>query len=92
MDLYDRLTRLAASEERKPDDSLPDPSEVAFSASETEWMYELWTFWRALGRPPNVSTLMKEIVANGGVVTGLLQLESMYAKVKQQLENQNPKK
>ena len=85
--------RLAASEKRKPDDSLPDPAEVDFSVSETEFIYELWTLWKAMGRPPQVSVLINELSSGyGGVITKLLQLESMYDKTKLQLENQNPKK
>ena len=83
---------LAREEKRKPDDSLPDPSELDLTESEVEWGYQLWGIWRALGKPPNVSTLMREIAGGyGGVITMLLRLESIYDKTKQQLENQNPK-
>jgi len=82
----------AISEKRKPDTSLPDPSELGMSASETEWAYEFWLQWRALGKPPQVSMLMKEISGGyGGVITLLLQLESLYAKVQQQIEDQHGK-
>ena len=85
--------RLATEERKKPDSSLPDPSELGFSASEAEWVYEMWVRWRALGKPPQVSTLMKEIAGGyGGVISALLQLESLYEKTKQQLDEQNPKK
>ena len=80
---------LAISEKRKPDNSLPDPSELGFSVSETEWAYELWTQWRALGKPPNVSVLMNEIADGyGGVITMLLEMESLYDKTQQQIEDQ----
>ena len=85
--------RLAVEEQKKPDDSLPDPSEVAFSASETEMFYELWSIWHALGKPPNISTLANELASgHGALISGLLQMETLYARVKQQLENQKPKK
>ena len=87
------MQRLAAEEDRTPDSNLPDPSSWGISASETEWAYELWTQWRALGKPPNVSVLVNEIVGGyGGVITLLLELESIYAKTKQQLDEQKPKK
>jgi hypothetical protein len=90
--LYDRMQHLAVEEKRTPDSSLPDPSTWGISASETEWAYELWAQWRALGKPPNVSVLVNEIVNGyGGVITLLLELESIYAKTKQQLEEQSPK-
>lgn len=86
------MQKLAIEEERTPDSSLPDPSTWGISASETEWAYELWAQWRALGKPPNVSVLVNEIVNGyGGVITLLLELESVYAKTKQQLEDQKPK-
>jgi len=85
--------RLAIEEKRKPDSGLPEPSEVGFSASETEWMYELWTLWRALDKPPNISVLAREIIdGHGGLIAGLLEIESLFAKTRQQLEEQEPKK
>ena len=85
--------RLAIEEKRKPDTSLPDPSDLGFSASETEMLYELWSIWKALGRPPNISILIDELVrGHGGVIAGLLQMDTLYAKTQQQLEDQNPKK
>jgi hypothetical protein len=90
--LYDRMQRLSVEENKTPDSSLPDPSEWGISASETEWAYDLWVQWRALGKPPNVSVLVNEIASGyGGVITLLLELESIYAKTKQQLEEQKPK-
>jgi hypothetical protein len=87
------MQQLAVEEERTPDSSLPDPSTWGISASETEWAYELWTQWRALGKPPNVSVLVNEIVGGyGGVITLLLELESIYGRVRQQLNEQKPKK
>jgi len=66
---------------------------VGFSASETEWMWDLWTIWKALGKPPNVSVLAKEIIdGHGGLIAGLLEMESLFAKTRQQLDEQNPKK
>jgi hypothetical protein len=86
------MQKLAIEEKKTPDSSLPDPSEWGISASETEWAYELWVQWRALGKPPNVSVLVNEIVGGyGGVITMLLELESIYAKTKQQIEDQQPK-
>jgi hypothetical protein len=85
--------RLAIQEKKTPDSSLPDPSKVGLSASETEWMYELWVLWRALDKPSNVSVLAKEIIdGHGGLIAGLLEIESLFAKTRQQLEEQNPKK
>lgn len=56
-------------------------------------IYNLWLEWRALGKPPQVSTLVKEITSGyGGLITALLKMESWYEKVKQQIENQSPKK
>jgi len=79
-------------EKKTPDSSLPDPSNLGFSVSEMEWGYELWLRWRALGRPPQVSTLMKEISEGyGGVISLLLEMESLYSKTKQQIEEQQPK-
>ncbi len=93
MSLYDRMMKLAVEERRKPDSSLPDPSEVGLTPSEVEWGYELWSMWKALNRPPQVSVLMRELANGyGGVITMLLQLESIYEKTRQQLEEQNPKK
>jgi hypothetical protein len=86
------MQRLSVEENKTPDSSLPDPSEWGISASETEWAYDLWVQWRALGKPPNVSVLVNEIASGyGGVITLLLELESIYAKTKQQLEEQKPK-
>lgn len=91
--LYDRMMQLAINEKRKPDNSLPDPSELGLSPSEVEMGYELWTRWKALGRPPQVSVLVNEIANGyGGVINLLLQLESIYDKTKQQLEEQKPTK
>ena len=85
------MQRLAVEEKRTPDSSLPDPSELGFSVSEMEWGYELWLRWRALGKPPQVSTLMKEISEGyGGVISMLLEMESLYSRTKQQLEEQSP--
>ena len=85
------MRNLAINERRKPDNSLPDPSSLGFAASETEWGYELWALWRALGKPPQVSVLMKEISEGyGGVIAMMLEMESLYDKTKQQLEEQNP--
>ena len=85
------MQKLAVEEKRTPDSSLPDPSKWGISASETEWAYDLWAQWRTLGKPPNVSVLVNEIVNGyGGVITLLLELESIYSKTKQQLEEQNP--
>jgi hypothetical protein len=79
-------------EKKTPDTSLPDPAAVGFSASEMEWGYELWLRWRALGKPPQISGLMKEISEGyGGVISMLLEMESLYAKMKQQLEGEKPK-
>lgn len=86
------MMALAVAEEKTPDDSLPDPSELGFSASEAEWVYVLWTQWRALGKPPQVSTLMKEIADGyGGVIAGLLEMESLFNKAKLQIENKKPR-
>jgi hypothetical protein len=92
--LYNRLIRLAAEERKTPSDSLPDPSEVGFSASETEWMWDLFVMWTALGEPPQVSVLVNEIISGyGGIIAGLLEMKSLYAKVKQKTNNeQNSKK
>jgi hypothetical protein len=84
--------RLAIEEKKTPDDSLPDPSEVGFSASDTEMIYNLWVVWRALGKPPNISMLIKELIDYEGVIGGLLEMESLYARVQRQFESQNPKK
>lgn len=93
MGLYDRMMKLAVEERRKTDSSLPDPLELGLLPSEVEWGYELWATWKALGRPPQVSALMREIASGyGGVIAMLLQLESIYEKTRQQLEEQNPKK
>jgi len=84
---------LAISERKTQDDSLPDPSELKLSPSEVEWGFELWSLWKALDRPPQVSVLMDELARGyGGVITMLLQLESIYDKTKRQIENQNPTK
>lgn len=83
--------RLAIEEKRKPDNSLPDPSELGISASEVEWIYNLWSTWRALGRPPQVSVLMREMAGGyGSVISLLLQMESLFAKTQQQLEESEP--
>ena len=85
------MIAMAVNEKKTPDDSLPDPSELGFSESELEWIYQLWLQWRSLGRPPQISILMKEFTDGyGGVIAGLLQMESIYARVKQQMENQSP--
>ena len=87
------MRALVIEEKRKPDNSLPDPAELAFSPNETKWGYELWTQWRALGKPPQVSVLMGEIANGyGGVITMLLEMESLYAKTQQQIDDQNPTK
>lgn len=92
LDLYDRIDRLVQEEKKTPDNSLPDPSSLGFSVSEMEWGYELWLRWRALGKPPQVSILMREISEGyGGVISLLLEIESLYAKTKRQLEEQLPK-
>jgi len=84
---------LAISERKTQDDSLPDPSELKLSPSEVEMGYELWSIWRALNRPPHISELMTEIAnGHGGMITLMLQLESIYDKTKRQIENQNPTK
>ena len=86
------MQKLAKEEQKTPDSSLPDPSTWGIAASETEWAYDLWVQWRALGKPPNVSVLINEITNGyGGVITLLLELESIYAKTKQQIEEQKPK-
>jgi len=86
------MQALVIEEKKTPDTSLPDPSSVGFSVSEMEWGYELWLRWRALGKPPQVSMLMKEISDGyGGVISMLLEMESLYSKTKQQLEEQEPK-
>ena len=80
-------------EKRKPDNSLPDPALLGFTASETEWFWDLWVKWTALGEPPQVSVLVQEIISGyGGIIAGLLEMKSLYAKTKQQLDEQNPKK
>jgi hypothetical protein len=72
---------------------LPDPSEVGFSASETEWMYEFWIKWRAMGKPSDVSKLAQELATgHGALISGLLQMDSLYGRIQQQLKNQEPKK
>jgi hypothetical protein len=56
-------------------------------------MYSLWTIWRALGKPSDISRLVNELATgHGALISGLLEMESLYASVKQQLENQNPAK
>jgi len=86
------MQSLVVEENKTPDTSLPDPSAVGFSASEMDWGYELWLRWRALGKPPQVSVLMKEISEGyGGVISMLLEMESLYAKTKQQVEEKLPK-
>ena len=85
--------KLAVDEKRKPDTNLPDPLELGLLPSEMEWGFELWSFWKALGRPPQVSVLMTELINGyGGVINLLLQLETIYEKTKQQLDEQTPKK
>lgn len=87
------MQKLAQEEWRKSDNSLPDPLELGLLPSEIEWGYELWSIWKALNKPPQVSVLMNEIANGyGGVITMLLQLESIYEKTRRQLEEQNPKK
>ena len=87
------MRRLAVEEDRTPDSNLPDPSTLGISASEAEWAYDLWVQWRALGKPPNVSVLVNEIVGGyGGVISLLLELESIYGRTKKQLDEQKPKK
>jgi len=84
---------LAINERKTQDNSLPDPSELKLSPSEVEMGYELWCIWRALDKPPNISVLIKEIAHGyGGMISLMLQLESLYAKTKRQLEEQSPKK
>jgi len=86
------MQKLAQEEQKTPDNSLPDPSKWEVSASETEWAYDLWVQWRALGKPPNVSVLVNEIAGGyGGVITLLLEMESIYSKTKQQIEGEKPK-
>jgi hypothetical protein len=71
---------------------LPDPDQLGLTASETEWAYELWTIWRAMGKPPNVSALMQDLARGyGGAIAMLLELESIYAKHKLQIEERKPK-
>ncbi len=87
------MMRLAIEEERTPDDSLPDPAELPFTASETEWLTDLWLQWRALGKPPQISVLMKEITDGyGGIIAAMLKMESLYGKARLQLENRKPKR
>ena len=54
-------------------------------------MWDLWTKWTALGEPPQVSVLVNEITQGyGGIIAGLLEMKSLYARTKKQLEEQNP--
>ena len=56
-----------------------------------EWLYELWTIWRATEKRYLPSQLIPELMSgHGRILTGLFDMESLYAKVQAQLKGQKP--
>jgi hypothetical protein len=77
-----RLLNLAIREGQS-DDTLPDPEFLSFALDEIDFIYEVWTLWAATGKKFLPSQLIPEMQAGyGRILTGVLEMESYYEKVK----------
>lgn len=82
---------LAKREGSTPDDSLPDPENLSFASDELEFAYDLWAIWSATDKRYLPSQLIPEMLSgHGRMLTGIMEVESLYNKVKAQLKKQMP--
>ncbi len=80
-----------ARREGSTDDNLPDPENLPFAPDETEMLYDLWAIWVATDKRYLPSQLIPELQAGyGRILTGLMHMEGLYSKTKQQLKKQTP--
>jgi hypothetical protein len=80
-----------ARREGASDDTLPEPEHLPFTPDEMDFIYELWTIWAATDKRYLPSQLIPELQAGyGRILTGLMTMESLYAKIKAQLKKNNP--
>ena len=70
------------------DTTLPDPSELPYSPDEWEWIYGLWTVWRATEKRFLPSQLIHEIQTHKRALDGLLDMEGLYGRVYEELRQQ----
>ena len=84
--------RLAAREGGE-DEGLPEPEQLSFAPDEFDLIYELWVLWVATDKRYLPSQLIPELQSGyGRILTGMLEMESLYAKTKAQLKKQLPTK
>lgn len=82
---------LAIREGSSSSDNLPEPETLPFDPDEMEWIYELWTLWTATEKRYLPSQLIHEMLSgHGRILTGLFDMESLYARTKQDLKNRMP--
>lgn len=80
-----------AISEGSSNENLPEPERLPFTPDEMDFIYELWTIWAATDKRYLPSQLVPELQAGyGRILTGLMTMESLYAKTKAQLKKQNP--
>ena len=78
-----------ASREGSEDDSLPEPENLGFAPDEIDFIYDLWALWVATDKRYLPSQLVPELKSGyGRILTGMLEMESLYARVKKQLKKQ----
>lgn len=74
-----------------PDNSLPDPEGLPFEPEEMEWMYRLWTIWTATEKRYLPSQLIPELLSgHGRILTGLFDMDALFAKIEAQFKKQPP--
>jgi len=80
---------LAAKEGEETSGDLPDPSELPFGVDEMGMIYDLWLLWAATEKRYLPSQLIPELLSgHGRLLTGIMEMESLFAKAKMQVKRQ----
>lgn len=83
-----------AQREGEENDTLPEPEDLPFAPDEIDFIYEAWTLWGATGKKFLPWQLIPEIQPGPDgrrILTGILEMESLYSQVKNQLKKRNRK-
>lgn len=64
--------------------------DLPYTTDEWEWLYGLWSIWRATGKRFLPSQLIHEQLHYGRALSGVLDMEGFYGKLMEDLKAKKP--